>query len=125
LLSSLHEKNRDDVCASDYTWSGEAIDGYLHPHSFDIFDRKESDEQFWILGVRNVSDDHIDKICPHCNSRNSLALIGTGLPTLESVAVAQVLATSTDSTPDEQRKLLAFTNGVQDAAHLAGFIEDR
>ena len=125
FVSSLHDKNPNDVFANDYTYTGDAIDGYIHPHSFEIFDRKESDEQFKIFGVRNVNGNNIDKICPHCNSRNTIALIGTGVPTIESVATAQILATSTDQTPDEYRKLLAFTNGVQDAAHQAGFIENR
>ena len=35
------------------------------------------------------------------------------------------MATATDPAEDHDRKLLAFTNGVQDAAHQAGFIESR
>ena len=125
LISSLYEQEPAEVFASDYSHTGDPIEGYVHPQSLNIYDEQESDEQFRILGVRNVNDDRIDKICPHCNTRNTLALIGTGVPTLESIATAQVLATSTDPTEDQQRKLLAFTNGVQDAAHQAGFIENR
>lgn len=125
LVSSLDNQYYADVFASDYSYTGDPIDGFLHPHSYDINDRKESDELFKIFGVRNVNGNRIDKICPHCNSRNTLALIGTGVPTLESIAAAQILATATDNTDDHKRKLLAFTNSVQDAAHQAGFIENR
>ena len=125
FISSLENKSYQDVYASDYSHSGDEIDGYLHPQSLSIYSNYESEEYFKILGTRIVEGNKIDKICPHCNSRNTLALIGTGVPTLESIATAQVLATATDPTKDGQRKLLAFTNGVQDAAHQAGFIENR
>jgi len=125
LISSLENQPYTGVFASDYAYTGDPINGYLHPHSFDIYEKKESEEQFKIFGVRNVNGNRIDKICPHCNARNSLALMGTGVPTLESIAAAQILATATDTTDDHKRKLLAFTNSVQDAAHQAGFIESR
>lgn len=125
FISSLQDKGYTETYASDYSHSGDEIDGYLHPHSLSIYDNYESPEYFKILGTRIVDGNRVDKICPHCNSRNTLALIGTGVPTLESIATAQVLATATDPTNDRQRKLLAFTNGVQDAAHQAGFIENR
>lgn len=125
FISSLDERTYPEIYASDYTHSGDEIDGYLHPHSLSIYDNYEIEDYFKILGTRIVDGNRIDKICPHCNSRNTLALIGTGVSTLESIAAAQVLATATDPTKDGQRKLLAFTNGVQDAAHQAGFIENR
>lgn len=125
FISSLHDKKYTEIYASDYHHSGDAIDGYLHPHSLSIYDKHENTEYFKILGTRIVDGNKVDKICPHCNSRNTLALIGTGIPTLESIATAQVLASATDPTKDRQRKLLTFTNGVQDAAHQAGFIENR
>lgn len=125
LVSSLHEKAPTEVFADDFFTNSDPINGYVHPHSFYIHDDPPTDEYFKIRGVRNLNGDQIEKICPHCNSRNTLALMGTGVPTLESIAAAQVLATSTDPTEDRYRKLLAFTNGVQDAAHQAGFIENR
>ena len=125
FISSLEDKDYTEIYASDYSHSGDEIDGYLHPNSLSIYDNYESEEYFKILGTRIVDGNRVDKICPHCNSRNTLALIGTGVPTLESIATAQILATATDPTKDGKRKLLAFTNGVQDAAHQAGFIENR
>lgn len=125
FISSMEGKEYNTVFADDYSHTGDPIDGYLDPETLEISDKKLSDKSFKVFGVRKQLDDKIDKVCPHCNARNTLALIGTGLPTLESVVAAQLMATATDPAADHDRKLLAFTNGVQDAAHQAGFIENR
>ncbi|MDG5800797.1 DEAD/DEAH box helicase [Marinilabiliaceae bacterium ANBcel2] len=125
FLSSLEGKNFEDVFAADYKHSGDPIDGYINPRTLQIHDKKEKDCFFRVFGVRRQNDTRIDKVCPHCNERDTLALVGTGVPTLESVMTAQIMATASDPAKDHERKLLAFTNGVQDAAHQAGFIENR
>jgi DEAD/DEAH box helicase domain-containing protein len=125
FVSSLEDTTKKNVFADDYSPTGDSIEGFLDPETLDITDKKVSKNSFKIVGVRRQSDDSIEKVCPHCNSRNTLALIGTGLPTLESIVAAQLMATATDPAEDHDRKLLAFTNGVQDAAHQAGFIESR
>lgn len=66
-----------------------------------------------------------DHVCPECNSRNAVSIIGTRTATLSSIAVSQALASDLDAQTEQQRKVLAFTNSVQDAAHQAGFIEAR
>lgn len=63
--------------------------------------------------------------CPECNTRNTVAIIGTRIPTLSSIAVSQTLSTDLDGQNEKQRKVLAFTNAVQDAAHQASFVEAR
>lgn len=125
FISSLDGKEFNSVFADDYSPTGDSIDAYLDPETLELTDKKESENSFKIFGVRKQIDDSIEKVCPHCNSRNTIALIGTGLPTLESIVAAQLMATATDPAADHDRKLLAFTNGVQDAAHQAGFIENR
>lgn len=125
FVSSLEEKRYESIFADDYSYTGDPIDAYINPETLELTDKKQTENSFKIFGVRRQSDDRIEKICPHCNSRNTLSLIGTGLPTLESIVAAQLMATATDPAADHDRKLLAFTNGVQDAAHQAGFIENR
>lgn len=66
-----------------------------------------------------------DHVCPECNTRNSVSIIGTRVATLSSITVSQILATDLDIQNEQNRKVLAFTNSVQDAAHQAGFIEAR
>lgn len=125
FLSSLEGRMYTDVFVDDYSPSGDVIDAWIDPETLELFDKKQTNNCFKIIGVKRQVDDKIEKVCPHCNSRNTLALIGTGLPTLESIVAAQLMTTATDPADDHERKLLAFTNGVQDAAHQAGFIESR
>lgn len=125
FISSIENNHRATLIADDYFFTGEPIESYIDPETLQLSDTRETPQCFKIFGVRRQSDDSIEKVCPHCNSRNTLALIGTGLPTLESIVAAQLMATATDPAEDHDRKLLAFTNGVQDAAHQAGFIESR
>jgi DEAD/DEAH box helicase domain-containing protein len=54
-----------------------------------------------------------------------MGIIGTRVATLSSITVSQVLASDLDPRPEKFRKILAFTNSVQDAAHQAGFVEAR
>ena len=65
-----------------------------------------------------------DGKCPLCMS-DSLALVGGRTSTLSSVAVSQVMSSDFDNVDATKRKLLTFSNSVQDAAHLAGFYEVR
>lgn len=63
--------------------------------------------------------------CPRCNSANGVTIVGGRTATLASIITGQVLATELDETRERDRKVLAFTNSVQDAAHQAGFIQSR
>lgn len=120
-----------DVADEEYIEAGAGkTEAYMHPHSLTLEEKRprhtpEADDYFKVVLFRRQLDDRIEKRCPHCNTLNTMALIGTGLPTIESVATAQILSTATDNATNQNRKLLAFTNGVQDAAHQAGFIENR
>lgn len=86
-----------------------ADEGYLPISGFSKFNKKGGGEH----------------VCPACNSRDTLAIMGTRTATLSSIAVSQSIASDLDPTHLRDRKVLAFTNAVQDAAHQAGFIEVR
>ncbi|MGL5980666.1 MAG: DEAD/DEAH box helicase [Phocaeicola sp.] len=62
--------------------------------------------------------------CPECNG-DAICEIGGRTSTLSSVAISQVLASDFDHAESNDRKILTFTNSVQDAAHQAGFYEAR
>lgn len=124
FISSTESKSTKDLFADDYSPT-DIFECYINPETLELSDKKDAENYFKIAGVKKQVDDKIEKVCPHCNSRDNLALIGTGLPTLESIVAAQLMATATDPAEDHDRKLLAFTNAVQDAAHQAGFIESR
>lgn len=63
-------------------------------------------------------------ICPECNS-DAICEVGGRTSTLSSVAISQVLSSDFDHAEEKDRKILVFTNSVQDAAHQAGFYEAR
>ncbi len=124
FISSIEDRDITEVIAEDYTPT-DRFEAFIDPETLDLLDRKYHEGCFKVLGVKRQVDTKVELVCPHCNERNTLALIGTGLPTLESIVTAQLMSTATDPASDHDRKLLAFTNGVQDAAHQAGFIENR
>jgi DEAD/DEAH box helicase domain-containing protein len=86
---------------------------------------KEVENSFRIIGFQKLNGKHLQQVCPHCNAKDTIAIIGTRAATLNSVATSQMLATNVNQADLSHRKLLAFTNSVQDAAHHAGFIKAR
>ena len=59
--------------------------------------------------------------CPYCDSKNSLTLLGSRAASLTSVMIVQLYS----STYNNDKKLLTFSDNVQDAAHRAGFFNGR
>ena len=66
--------------------------------------------------VRRLSRD-----CPFCGAREALLIFGARASNLLSVALGQVFA----SRHNDDRKVITFSDNVQDAAHRAGFIAAR
>jgi DEAD/DEAH box helicase domain-containing protein len=62
-----------------------------------------------------------DQGCPRCGSREGLFFIGAQSATLSSVAIDEMFGSVLNNDP----KLLAFTDSVQDASHRAGFFSAR
>lgn len=59
--------------------------------------------------------------CPFCKSKGRLSLIGLRSATAISAGISELYA----SKFNDDKKLLAFTDNVQDAAHHAGFYNSR
>lgn len=128
-----HNKNvyfilpKDELSYEDIQVTGYQPDDFLkitiNPITLKIL--KNEDEGFQIQAFRKLRENKLEEVCPCCNSMGSIAIVGTKIPTLSSIAVSQTLATDLDVANDQGRKILAFTNSVQDAAHQAGFIEGR
>ena len=60
-------------------------------------------------------------VCPFCGGKNSLILIGLRTATAISAGISQMYGTSFN----DDKKLLAFNDNVQDASHRAGFFNAR
>ncbi len=59
--------------------------------------------------------------CPYCSSHDSLTILGSRAASLTSVMISQLMSSLFNS----DRKLLTFSDSVQDAAHRAGFFQAR
>jgi DEAD/DEAH box helicase domain-containing protein len=100
------------------------INNWMHRIDLSLFENSGK-HTIQIIAVRKLKENKTRHICPECNTENAMATIGTRIATLSSVTVAQVLSSDLDHRFDKERKILAFTNSVQDAAHQAGFVEAR
>ena len=72
---------------------------------------------------RIVNEDRVlgSHDCPYCNAKNSLTILGSQAASLTSVLIAQLFSSSFN----DDKKLLTFSDSVQDAAHRAGFFAAR
>jgi DEAD/DEAH box helicase domain-containing protein len=59
--------------------------------------------------------------CPQCGTDDALSIVGAQAPSLASVAISHLFT----SPLNQDKKLLAFTDSVQDAAHRAAFFGAR
>ena len=63
----------------------------------------------------------LSRDCPFCGSRNALFIFGARSTVLLSVALGQTYA----SRHNDDHKVIAFSDNVQDAAHRAGYFSHR
>jgi ATP-dependent helicase YprA (DUF1998 family) len=61
--------------------------------------------------------------CPSCGADDSMRFLGTQIASLASVAIGEIFGSPRVEV--EERKLLAFADSVQDAAHRASFFSAR
>lgn len=120
---------RTDAEAYSPEYEGVVEYGWLSGQSLAIMDR-EAEGRFQVGWFRNLKKSKAGHVyhaqnCPMCNGQNNISLIGQRVASLASVALSQVMTSGMDSAAEQQRKLLAFSNSVQDAAHRASFFEAR
>lgn len=73
------------------------------------------------FSLGNVQHTRHDNVCPACGQKDRLLLLGARNATLG----AQVVEHSWASPFNDDKKLIAFSDSVQDAAHRAGFFVSR
>lgn len=61
--------------------------------------------------------------CPSCGTRDAIRYLGSSVTTLASVGITQMFGSQ--HVADDERRLLAFTDSVQDASHRAAFFSGR
>ena len=110
-------------CVDEYDPEN-SLSTYVHENDLKFGDQK-NDQRVHVLAYRKVKEKKSLHICPECNTQNSINIVGTRVSTLNSITTSQILSSDLDERDEKYRKVLAFTNGVQDAAHQSGFIEAR
>ncbi len=124
FLSPQPSLSRRDLAELGYD-ADVAIEPHVQRESFTFLETAE-EATVHVLACRKLnSAGYNDHVCPSCNTRNTMSIIGTRIATLSSITMSQTLATDLDMQDEKGRKVLAFTNAVQDAAHQAGFVEAR
>lgn len=71
--------------------------------------------------VTTGSQNHKQFVCPFCGSRRGLSLMGLRSATEISASISQLFA----SKFNDDKKTLAFSDNVQDAAHRAGYFNSQ
>lgn len=76
--------------------------------------------------LKEVSWDNVNRVvhqhdCPYCSAKSALMVFGARAASLSAVAIHQLFS----SRDNDDRKLLAFSDSVQDATHRAGFFAAR
>ncbi len=117
--------NEKDVKAVEEYKPTEYLEQDINIETLEFTDGSNTKTDIGIVAYRKIKRNKTEQYCPECNSKNTLSIIGTRVATLSSIAISQNLSTDLDPTADVDRKVLAFTNSVQDAAHQAGFVEAR
>ncbi len=114
---------------------GELIRKYLCPSSLHLDESNEprtfeTDEDGALHPIprlpvsvhKDLSEDNkFLRRCPACGADDGLTIMGSRATSLSSVAISHLFLSPYNS----DRKLLAFTDSVQDASHRAGFFSGR
>ena len=82
----------------------------------------------WVLPVLtqvglDADDESKDDTCPSCQQKDGIRFLGSAIATLLSVTLSTLFGD--EALDPSEKKALAFTDSVQDAAHRAGFVQSR
>lgn len=103
---------------SDYCW--------IEPHTLAKYDRAQAGTLCVRVSkctrVWKERDSTFERVCPCCADPN-VGFVGHRSSTLSGVGLSQIMGSSFDTPEGDSRRLLVFTNSVQDSAFVAGQYE--
>ena len=94
---------------------------HLNPTNHEL-EPAPTDDSVPVL-VTTTEDDAKNSVCPACGEREAIRFLGTAVASLASVSLSTLFGS--DQVDNDQRKLIAFTDSVQDASHRAAFFSGR
>ena len=98
--------------------SSEGACGYCHEEVMTPVFLPDLNKEVRSKGIPTIES---QRMCPVCQAKNSLLLFGSRASSLSSVAIHQLYSNPVN----DDKKLIAFSDSVQDAAHRAGFFAAR
>ncbi|MHA4311511.1 DEAD/DEAH box helicase [Bacillus cereus] len=119
-----------------YVYDGEQIfDGdqlknveqlYINPKDLSLYTEQDEKETYVPVIIREakITSAKVPKdrhTCPKCDADDAMVIAGSQAASLASVAISHLYT----SPFNEDKKLLVFTDSVQDASHRASFFENR
>lgn len=125
----LNTKEESHIPDNDSNF--EIIQTKIKPDTLDFSDHLEGDNLMQVIACRREEVSQTSKKrsthwCPECcENADDLSIVGLGSSSLSSLSMSQLLSSNLDDAPEQGRKTLTFTNGVQDAAYLASFYMNR
>jgi DEAD/DEAH box helicase domain-containing protein len=113
-------KSKLKLCSECGTYEYDSPGSIMHPncptcnHHWSYFEN-------WHKITKETKRDK--RQCPSCESNNSLRLLGSRVTTLSSIVNSQIFLSKLN--PQYSKRLLVFSDSVQDASHRAGYFNAR
>ena len=105
---------------------------WLDPQTGQVYSADENDSRIPVLVGGMTGEDRSEAArddaakqqrCPSCGTKDAVRFLGSRVTTLAAVSITQMFGSP--HVADDERKLLAFTDSVQDASHRAAFFSGR
>jgi ATP-dependent helicase YprA (DUF1998 family) len=129
-VTSVRDRERTRVMMRATAAESEAL--WLDCESGQVYSADEHSARIPVLVGGMTGDDRSEtsrdeaakqQRCPSCGTRDAIRFLGSRVTTLASVGITQMFGSP--YVADDERKLLAFTDSVQDASHRAAFFSGR
>lgn len=114
----------EEIYVNDQQQIAERV--FLNPKDLSVQTSQSKNETFVQVIIRegkvtNTKPPKDRHSCPKCDAEDSIIIAGSQAASLASVAISHLYT----SPFNEDKKLLVFTDSVQDASHRASFFENR
>jgi DEAD/DEAH box helicase domain-containing protein len=120
----MYVDDGEEVIVNDQLEFAEKV--FINPKDLSLHNEQDENETYVPVVIREAKlttgkvpkDRHT---CPKCDIDDAMVIVGSQAASLASVAISHLYT----SPFNEDKKLLVFTDSVQDASHRASFFENR
>ena len=124
FLRYVYVDDGEDIYINDQQQMAERV--FINPKDLTLHNSQNNEETYVPVIIReakvtNTKPPKDRHSCPKCDADDSIVIAGSQAASLASVAISHLYT----SPFNEDKKLLVFTDSVQDASHRASFFENR